>query len=86
MTETELLGEVQRAISFTDSDDGAMSVNQLSDELAIGPASVRAVYDGVLQKKVVATTCASPNRTHVPSQPPDLGNWYPARLTTCPAG
>ena len=56
MTETELLGEVQRAISFTDSDDGAMSVNQLSDELAIGPASVR---DGlrVLISDGVVTPC-----------------------------
>ena len=41
MTETELLAEVQRAIDFTDTDDGAMTVVQLSEALDISTEKVR---------------------------------------------
>ena len=41
MTETELLDEVQRAIDFTDTDDGAMTVVQLSEALDISTEKVR---------------------------------------------
>ena len=41
MTETELLDEVQRAIDFTDTDDGAMTVVQLSEVLDISTEKVR---------------------------------------------
>ena len=55
MTETELLDEVQRAITFAETEDGAMSVNQLAEALAISPNAVRTRLRKLIEEDSVET-------------------------------